>query len=143
MGCFMEGWGLHGERPPLWHISLLPLLPLPYPLSLQAAFPITTAFFLPSWQVESWEMPHGAPLPMAHPSPGLGVHLSPLEQPRGRAPRAGARCRSALSRGRTPPRSFCSVSSTSLTELTSRAMLVWLSERSCRWGTRDGAMSWG
>ena len=69
MGCFMEGWGLHGERPPLWHISLLPLLPLPYPLSLQAAFPITTAFFLPSWQVESWEMPHGAPLPMAHPSP--------------------------------------------------------------------------
>jgi len=31
----------------------------------------------------------------------------------------------------------------SLTELTSRAMLVWLSERRCRSGTRDGAMSWG
>lgn len=54
------------------HISLLPLLPLPYPLSLQAAFLIPTAFSLPFWQVESWEMPYGSPLPMAHPPQGRG-----------------------------------------------------------------------
>lgn len=112
------------------HISLLPSPPTA-PSALQAGFPIPGAF-LPPRDVQR-------AAPWQHPLPGQDEDpFSPLEQPRGRAPRAGARCRSALSRGRAPPRSFCSVSSTSLTELTSRAMLAWLSESSCGRGGHRG-----
>lgn len=126
LGWFMNSWELHWENSPFqdtpFHLPPPPppRQPLHCPKSLpQDGLLHPGCFFSP---------------------PTVG---SPLEQPRGRAPRAGARCRSALSRGRAPARSFCRVSSTSLTELTSRAMLVWLSESSCGQGTHGGTRNWG
>lgn len=122
----LDSWGCVVKTHP-GHISLLPSPPAA-PSALQAGFPILGLF--PPPFSPGRDMLRATP--WQHPFPGWHKDpVSPLEQPRGRAPRAGARCRSALSRGRAPPRSFCSVSSTSLTELTSRAMLAWLSESSC------------
>lgn len=113
-------------------------LPLPGRAFPSPSFPTSCAALIPSpgCSAPRWVPPPCPEQPQARPSPQ--GRLSPLEQPRGRAPLAGARCRSALSRGRAPPRSLCSESSASLTELTSRAMLLWLSDSSCGQGTRGG-----
>lgn len=62
---------------------------------------------------------------------------SPLEQPFRRAPRTGARCRSALTRAFRPTFSFCMALRASLTEFTTFTMLIWLSDSSCNTHTRE------
>lgn len=62
---------------------------------------------------------------------------SPLEQPFRRAPRTGARCRSALTRAFRPTFSFCMALRASLTEFTTFTMLIWLSDSSCNTHTQE------